>query len=190
MIKIIKHRVNSIKDANLVFGGECDVWNYRGNLVLSHDSPNDNSLYFDELLDLDLPVYAINAKSTGLEYLYGWLEVKDNYFIFDCAVPEAIKLMNLGLRVYTRHSEYEFEPSFLLEAHGVWMDMMLGDWINERNINEYLTIGKEVAITSPELHGREYKEFWQRLKKMELSGDIYLCTKFPEEAAEFFSSAV
>jgi hypothetical protein len=47
---------------------------------------------------------------------------------------------------------------------------------------------KEVCIVSPDLHKREPKVFWERLKKMSVidSEKVSICTDFPEEAKQFF----
>jgi hypothetical protein len=182
----IKHRVNELSKVDERYGIECDVWNYNGQLVLSHDAPNENSLNFNEMLKLNLPFYAINVKSTDMIALNGIDITNPNYFIFDCPVPEAIRLAKLGLNVFTRISEYEPHPSFLNLAKGVWIDQFIGEWVEKTDIYHWLNKGLKVAIVSPELHGREYKLFWQKLKGMDLNDDVYLCTKYPEEAESFF----
>ncbi len=68
------------------------------------------------------------------------------------------------------------------------MDQFYSDWIQEDDINDNLTNYVEVAIVSPDLHGRDPRPFWRELKEMDLNGEIFLCTKFPEEAEEFFNA--
>jgi len=55
-------------------------------------------------------------------------------------------------------------------------------------IREHLEAGKEVALVSPELHGRPHGAFWQRLRDAGLSRQdaLMLCTDFPGAAREFF----
>lgn len=186
MIKIIKHRVNKVEDIDSRFGIECDVWYSDYDYYVGHDEPSD--IRFEEIIWETKNIIAINAKSCSLLRLRKIQP--DSYFIFDAAVPEAIKLAKLGLNVYTRQSEYEEFPSFYQLSKGVWMDMMERDWVNAGEIQNHLDNNKGVAITSPELHGRDYKEFWAKLKEMDIKDDIYLCTKHPEEAQEFFNEKV
>jgi len=190
VIKFLKHRCNDPKDINPKFGAEVDVWNFNDKLVLSHYAPSNGKLENNHhylLNDIPIDQYvAINAKSTDLIYLCDGLVHRSNYFVFDCAVPEAIRLAELGLRVFTRQSEYENVPSFYNKAVGVWMDQFETDWVNDISINQHLTNTKEVAIVSPELHGRDPKQFWFQLKQMKLNGDVWLCTKLPDEAEVFF----
>lgn len=189
---IIKHRVNSLKDVNPKFGIECDLWNYNGEAVLSHDSPNDDSVRLYNLLDANSSLYAINAKSNDLSIVLPALKLNEtkDYFIFDASVPESIKLINNGYKVFTRQSEYERTPSFYIESSGVWMDQFKSDWIRSDHINQHLILDKKVAIVSPELHGRDHLPFWSHLKLMKLFGEVYLCTKYPEEAEEFFNGNI
>ena len=188
MIKFLKHRVNDTDDINFNYGIELDVWNYNGYAVLSHDSPKEDCIELGDLLSFRLPYYAINAKSTGLEIIVPELKNRKDYFIFDAAVPEALKLLKAGLNVFTRQSEYEKAPSFYNEANGIWLDQMESDWVSQWDLNVHLSTyntdktRKQVAIVSPELHGRDPKAFWLKLKGMDLVGDVWLCTKFPDEA--------
>lgn len=58
------------------------------------------------------------------------------------------------------------------------------EWITEELLKNHLENGKKIAIVSPDLHKRDYKDFWNRLKNMKIinSKDLILCTDYPEEA--------
>ena len=101
------------------FGTETDFRDRDGKLVIAHDLPNQGSLsaeVFFEILcrrDRSLPL-AINIKADGLQDLIKAFIVRHdvkNYFLFDMSVPDAITSLRHGLRVYTRHSDVETQPS-------------------------------------------------------------------------------
>jgi hypothetical protein len=68
------------------------------------------------------------------------------------------------------------------------MDMFHGEWISPARIREHLQAGKQVALVSPELHGRPHLAFWTRLRDARLHAerDLMLCTDLPLAAREFF----
>jgi hypothetical protein len=181
----------------LGFGTETDIRDYQDNLVISHDIPDGQCMRADILFQVyrridSNPPLALNIKADGLQQKLKNLLYKyqiENYFVFDMSVPDALGYLQSGMNTFTRQSEYEQSPSFYEEAQGVWIDCFLGsDWINERIISQHLERDKQVCLVSPELHNREYQEFWQKLAKMKIVNDprIMLCTDYPREAKEIF----
>ena len=61
------------------------------------------------------------------------------------------------------------------------------DWVTEDIINDHIKHGKKVCVVSPELHGRQYYDFWTKLKVMKLMNEIMICTDYPNEAEGFFN---
>jgi glycerophosphoryl diester phosphodiesterase len=178
------------------FGLETDIRDARGHLVVSHDPPEGHVLLLEEALgfrgskDKSLPL-ALNIKADGLSgRLRQLLEKTDvkEYFCFDMSVPETLVYRREGLRFFTRESEYEPHPPLYDNAAGVWMDMFHSDWITPAQIVRHLEAGKQVAIVSPELHGRPHESFWARLRDAGLArrSGVMLCTDFPLTAREFF----
>jgi len=193
-MKILAHRRNDFNcnDPIPYDGIEVDVWATYKDLELGHDPNRTQGSLRYVLPCFTTKTIAINAKSSGLDhYLSDIISASDianktfNYFIFDAAVPESLKLLSKGYTVFTRVSEYE-TPAFYEEADGIWMDQMQYDWVDKEAVLEYLSDDKEVCIVSPELHGRPYKAFWKSLKEYS-HFDIYLCTKYPESAKLFFN---
>ena len=180
----------------LGFGTETDFRDFCGELVIAHDVATAEAISVKQFFEIynsyssKLPL-AINIKSDGLQKLLREaLETYNitNYFLFDMSVPDALVYIRQGgFNVYTRQSEHEKEPSFYDEAKGVWMDMFFSDWIEEEDILRHLEKGKEVCMVSPDLHKREPKEFWERLKKMSVihSEKVSICTDFPEDCKSF-----
>ena len=181
----------------LGFGTETDFRDLNGQLVISHDVATEGAMTVSQFFEIykqcesNLPL-AINIKSDGLQ---GLLRVAlgkyniTNYFLFDMSVPDGLVYVRQGeFQVFTRQSEYEKMPSFYEEAQGVWMDMFLGDWIEERDIAQHLEKGKKVCIVSPDLHKRAHLPFWERLRRMSIiqSDNLMLCTDFPEACKAFF----
>lgn len=179
------------------FGLETDVRDYRGELVICHDPVTVKVQHLSELLTgyktmaSKVPI-AINIKADGLAGMLQPLLDKFgvlSYFCFDMSVPETLQYRRHGLRFFTRESEYEQYPILYDDAAGVWMDMFQSDWIGSDQIHRHLDAHKEVAIVSPELHGRPHLAFWERLQESKLATrqGLMLCTDFPELAQNYFN---
>jgi glycerophosphoryl diester phosphodiesterase len=179
------------------FGTETDIRDYKGELVISHDIPNESAIPVKEflklyrLIDPTLPL-ALNIKSDGLQIKLrqqlDHYKIK-NYFVFDMSVPDGLIYLNTGFNTFTRQSEYEQNPSFYEKAKGIWMDEFKSDWITTKIIETHLSLNKEIGIVSSELHDRDSKLQWNELKKINsiLSNNrIILCTDKPEKAKNFF----
>lgn len=178
------------------FGLETDVRDHLGTIVVSHDPASSSSPAFEALLGEhqrigpDLPL-ALNIKADGLQsMLKAALERfgTRRYFVFDMSVPDTLGYLNLGLRAFTRQSEYETSPPLYDRAEGVWIDGFHSDWVTEDTVAGHLGRRKRVCLVSPELHGRAHLPFWHRLRAMPMvaSDDLMLCTDFPEAARELF----
>jgi hypothetical protein len=187
------------KSLSLGFGIETDVRDYKGELVIAHDIPNEECVLLEDFFSLyklykviNLPI-ALNIKSDGLQNkLKKLLEVYEvrNYFVFDMSVPDGIFYIKNDLVTFTRESEYETYPAFYDYAHGVWIDQFFSDWIDKQTIINHINNNKKICIVSPELHQRKYLDFWRKLKSIieDLdSSQIMLCTDHPEEARIFFN---
>jgi len=178
------------------FGTETDIRDFCGTLVISHDIADESCITVRQFLDLyssfltRLPL-ALNIKADGLQFklceLLKEYEIT-NYFVFDMSIPDTLGYIRSGLNFFSRQSEYEPTPAFYKEASGVWMDCFHDDWIQEADIEQHLTTGKQICLVSPELHKREYGYYWEYLSRMKsvASEQIMLCSDFPEEAREFF----
>ncbi len=191
-----KNKIASLMDAiERQWGIETDIRDYKGKLVISHDVATGAS----ELVECFFEKYtsygsdkllALNVKADGIQSLlieqlkkYGI----NNYAVFDMSIPEQVVYEKLGIKYFTRQSDYEIVPVMYEKAFGVWMDVWQEDWITSDIICEHLKNGKVVAIISPEIHGRDKNNLWNMLKR--LSGEnIWLCTDKPEEAEAFFGS--
>jgi glycerophosphoryl diester phosphodiesterase len=183
----------------LGFGTETDVRDYCGELVISHDIANSDSMPLNNFLEIycsyskDLPL-ALNIKSDGLQS--NLLKVLNkykvsNYFVFDMSVPDALGYLKRGLKTFTRQSEFEILPSFYESAYGVWLDEFNEHWINQIEILKHLTNKKRVCIVSPELHNRSNELEWADYKKicdsLQIKDHLMMCTDSPEEANRIFN---
>ncbi len=99
----------------LGFGTETDLRDRNGELVISHDMANSNSIVAEEFFEIytslgrELPL-ALNIKADGLHQKLKTLLVKyeiKNYFVFDMAVPDGLNYLKQDFITYSRHSEYE-----------------------------------------------------------------------------------
>lgn len=178
------------------FGIETDIRDQNGNLVIAHDLPVGKTLEFTEFLSLYKKLksnvtLALNIKSDGLREILiktlGKYEIT-NYFLFDMSVPDLFNCLKSKLICFTRQSEFEQMPLSLYdETQGVWMDCFNSDWIEKDNITCHLENNKKVCIVSSELHRRSHLDFWNKLKSISSSQNLYLCTDLPTQAKEFFN---
>ncbi len=180
------------------FGIETDIRDYRGNLIVSHDIGDDDSLdaetvfklYKDVGKDLTL---ALNVKADGIQKLVLKLIQKydiSNYFLFDMSIPELVVNSNVNIKFYTRSSDIECHLVEEKKADGIWLDSFYDkDFIKEKvnGINVEL-LERKVCIVSPELHGWKYEDVWEIIKQNNLhnSEKVQLCTDYPDIAKEFF----
>jgi len=183
----------------LGFGTETDIRDYLGDLVISHDIANSSSMPFDEFLNLyvsysrNLPL-ALNIKADGLQkkLLNSLDRFKiHNYFVFDMSVPDACGYINLGMKTFTRQSEFEAEPVLYESTQGIWLDEFRNHWINRNIIEHHMQQYKDICIVSPELHMRpkdlEWAHYCEISRTLGGMKNVMLCTDFPEEANRVFN---
>jgi hypothetical protein len=180
------------------FGLETDIRDHNGELVISHDMPKGDELTFRAFLQMyketnsNLPL-ALNVKADGLQALVktemARLDLL-NFFVFDMSIPDTLPYLREGIPVFGRQSEIEKEIYFYQDLAGVWIDSFFEDWLEESVLTGHLKAGKKVALVSPELHRRPYRDFWQKLSRFSCIGEnaIMLCTDYPEEARLHFGN--
>ena len=180
------------------FGTETDIRDYNGELVISHDMGDENSITVRDFFqiynkyDNTLPL-ALNIKADGLQQELKKLLKEyniENYFVFDMSVPDGLGYLKSNIKAFSRESEYETKPSFYDDASGIWLDEFNNHWINKEKIKYHINNNKQVCIVSPDLHKRDYKKEWQDYKDIEKElgiDNLMICTDFPEEAKEFFN---
>ncbi|MER2042272.1 MAG: hypothetical protein ABS943_00315 [Pantoea agglomerans] len=189
-----------IRSFNLGFGTETDIRDYNGDVVISHDIPDENAISFEGFLDLYikekksgiLPL-ALNVKSDGLqEKVKIILESKkiNDYFFFDMSIPDTLGYRDGKLKYFVRYSEYEKINELYKDAHGIWLDGFKSDLADEDLIRGFIKDDKFVCIVSSELHKRPNEDLWSSLKRYDKvlldSKKLILCTDLPEDAVEFF----
>jgi|SaaInl4_200m_RNA_FD_contig_21_1187251_length_735_multi_8_in_0_out_0_2 glycerophosphoryl diester phosphodiesterase len=198
--KVVNEKNKSLafqRSFSLGYGTETDIRDYKGELVISHDIADENSLSVKEMFDIynkydnSLPL-ALNIKADGLQ-----LKLKDliskynitNYFVFDMSVPDGLQYLKQNIKSFTRESEYEKIASFYDDACGVWLDEFQGHWIEKEVIRKHINNNKQICIVSPDLHKRDYKKEWQHYNDIEKElgiNNLMICTDYPEHAKEFF----
>ena len=186
------------------FGIETDLRDHDGDIIISHDMPQNNEelITFDTLLELYKPFknntnLALNIKADGLQQhvrkaLKNHNISLENIFFFDMSVPDALGYIRGSMPCFTRYSEYENTPSFLSKAKGVWVDAFLSEEGQLEAALQFLKNGLDIALVSPELHKREHLSIWESWKKSlqniaTANQTIYLCTDYPEDAKVFFN---
>ena len=207
MIKIIAHRgmwlIPEEKNRLLAFeralqngfGIETDFRDCNGRLVISHDPALDEAIDAKTFFDLcnqypKTDPHAINVKSDGLQnflapHLTSW--DSGHYFVFDMSVPDSLGYLRKNMNTFTRVSEYEVYQDFDGKATGVWLDGFNSEWYGAEEIKHYLALGKSVAIVSSELHGRDYRPLWKKIKSLYTPNmSLMICTDFPLDAKKYF----
>ncbi len=208
MIDIIAHRgywLDAVEKNTLIaftralengFGIETDFRDLNKELVISHDIPSAGAMNASKFIDLykKFPIsapMALNIKSDGLHDLISQLIMHAKFkssFVFDMAVPDMRGYLKIHVPTFTRLSEYEQYPAFLKDCKGVWLDAFESDWYGADIITFLLNQKKEIAIVSPELHGRSYLALWSLIKANDFHRNelVSICTDFPMEAKEYF----
>lgn len=180
------------------FGVETDLRDALGELVVSHDPPDDCPLPFSSvegILGESQGVLALNVKSDGLSpLLVNALKSlpEGRAFFFDMSWPETVALSKLRLPIALRVSEWEPLDMTLFEALAipvrVWLDGFESDWwIDDSGIQSLLQRG-QVVLVSPEIHGRAPYVAWAWARKAISEGsDLYVCTDLCDELSKALS---
>jgi hypothetical protein len=191
------NQISFDRSFKLGYGTETDIRDYKGELVISHDIPDENSLKIDDFFKIyntysnSKLTLALNIKSDGLQVKLKEKLIEydiENYFVFDMSIPDTLGYLRNNVKAFTRQSEYEPIPSLLDECEGIWLDSFESIWYKDQILLNHTEKGKFIAIVSPELHKRNHFELWQYLKnnKYHDLDNIILCTDIPEDATEFF----
>lgn len=179
------------------YGVETDLRDYGGQLVISHNVADSNSVLCEEFFDLyrqygnNVPL-ALNIKSDGIQDILREQIEKykvTNYFVFDMSIPEMVAYKQKKFPFFTRCSDIEKECVLYQDAQGIWMDTFYDDnWKLCDSAKAGLDAGKCVVVVSPELHGKSRKKMWDMIKQehMDTAKAFCLCTDYPEEARYFF----
>ena len=183
------------------FGIETDVRDYKGNLCVSHDIPDDKPMLLGRLFDIlsefdtTLPLF-LNIKSDGIHELLKKLLEKysvKNCFAFDMSIPEMVKYKRTdSLVFFTRMSDVETVPILIKHSKGVWVDNLFDKILLPEDITPYTEEDHLLCFVSPELHGRGYDKYWALLKGWEESkafngSKLLLCTDLPKDAYDYFN---
>lgn len=187
------------------FGIETDIRDFDGRLVISHDPPRAEAMHLDDFLDDYVQsggsgLLGLNIKADGLQSaLAGALAGRrigpDRYFVFDMAVPDALGYLRLKMPCFTRQSEVEPVPAYIDQSTGIWLDCFQTDWINEGDILAHCAAGRQVAVVSPELHGRAHQNAWKKWRNADRElrqrgrDNLLICTDYPREARAYFDAA-
>lgn len=154
------------------YGIETDVRDLGGSLVISHDMPQGGEQPFEEFLDDYIAAgrvgtLALNIKADGLaasvQEACATREIAD-YFCFDMAIPDARAYLQRGMPIFGRLSELEPPSPFTRECAGIWLDAFESVWFDARVLSDVLSVGQDLCIVSPELHGRDPEQLWSMLR--------------------------
>lgn len=200
LTEIEKNSVEAFHRAfSLDTGVKADLRDLDGEIVISHQLPmhNENLLTLDDLFIIynnyqkPLPL-AFNIKSDGLQDMIKEKVDKhgiSNYFLYNLSMSEQIQALKKNLKCYGRQSEYESQAILYNDICGVWIDEFSDEWVDDGLLTEHMNNNKQLCISSPELHDREYLDAWQKYLKLPeiLRRHCFLCTNMPEKARDFFS---
>lgn len=179
------------------YGTETDIRDHDGEIVISHDPADANSIGFQAYLNCVSQyqgknlIQALNIKADGLaqKLAQAMKGFSHPWFVFDMSIPDTLQHIKAGNPVYARMSEYEpFPEKMQNHIQGIWLDAFDGIWFNTGDIQSILSKGLGVCIVSPELHGRkDYVNFWHSLKPLKENSKLTLCTDLPLDASAVLS---
>jgi glycerophosphoryl diester phosphodiesterase len=173
------------------FSLELDLRDHNGEIIVSHDpvSSKDTILKYSDFLSLAQAfpesLLGLNIKSDGLAPLLSRKPPVNSHFFFDMSIPETLQYRKQGLPVATRASEYE--PLNDKSAKYFWIDSFVKDLRSDeiRDLIGHPSAPSLMVFVSPELHGRDKSEFWERFVSLYRENDfIGICTDYPDEFSE------
>jgi hypothetical protein len=186
-------------------GVEIDIRDRMGELVVCHDPPLSTTrlTVLGSLINRcyvpGTSFWAINIKSSGLcsmisKVFCDYGVSRDDYFCFDMAIPDQMHYERAGITVAPRISDVERAYAFGLPRHPkyLWCDQLTDkhppDQIYADLLDSVNTSFTDVAVVSPELHGRSFSATWEMLRsrQRERPDNLLLCTDYPEQALSFF----
>ena len=163
MVKIIAHRINSLKNLisldNDIFGVETDLRYYKNKLILSHDV-NINGEKFDHFLKKTNKTIFLNIKSSGiLKNIIKLVKNKNVYFL-DISFSEIDLLfkLNLSKKILLRFSCYEnFDLSnkYMKKIKWIWYDYFNDLKISIKHYRYFKKFNKKICLVSPDLLGKK-----------------------------------
>ena len=187
-MKLIKHRINTIKELENCassYGLELDLRYHKNEIILHHDPFYKGIRFEDFLKELKLNFIVLNIKSEGIEEevlrLVKKYKVPD-YFFLDTSIPYMVKYTEKGWTKFAvRFSEYEpleLALKFKNKVEWVWVDCFTHLPLTNES---YLQLKKhfKICLVSPELHGHSesmIEEFKKQIEEFEIDA---VCTKYP-----------
>lgn len=178
------------------FGIETDLRDRNQSIVISHDMSTSESMKIEDFFALfhGAPnvTLALNVKADGLQNILDTFIPTNFHFYFDMSVPDMIGYLKRNMNVYTRYSDIEYQPALIDQCKGVWLDNFKDEKLDEVALKDFLKLGKNVVLVSPELHRRNHLQYWNQLKSF-LNANIAhetkigLCTDYPLDARNFFN---
>jgi hypothetical protein len=188
---IIRHRVNSIQELNLIppsQGVEIDLRFSTQGVYLQHDLKCEGDLLKDWVKHFSHELLILNVKEDGLESEV--LKILDshgvsNFFFLDQPAPSLFKAAAKGTPVAFRISDFEGAP-FTIQggSNWLWIDSFTGDWTHlERALSFAHENNLKTCLVSPELQGRTTTMETQNIKEILQKSEKQLnavCTKNPE----------
>ena len=93
------------------FSVETDLRNWKDEIIISHDIPQNSEFSEAGLLLEFSTTFALNIKTDGLQKFFmgveSWIE-STNSFVFDGSIPQMLQYAKLGIPHAMRLSEYEW----------------------------------------------------------------------------------
>ena len=171
MVKIIAHRVNTLKNltklGNDIFGVETDLRYYKDKLILSHD-PNAKGDNFNKFLKKTNKTIFLNIKSSGILKNIIRLVKNKNVFFLDISFSEIDLLfkLNLSKKFLLRFSCYEnFDLSnkYMKKIKWIWFDYFNDLKISIKDYKYFKKYNKKICLVSPDLLGKK-KDILKNIK--------------------------
>lgn len=189
MVRIYRHRVNSIAELEIVpehLGIELDLRSDGDRVIVTHDPFTDGPTIEEYFARVRLRPCIFNVKCEGIEARVRDLAAQngiEDYFFLDCSVPAAVKLWRAGeTRLAVRYSEIEPLEGVLAwkgKARWVWVDCFERYPLEEPAWSQVCE-AFQVCLVSPELQAHEVQTAAQLRASVQGKRWDAVCTKTPD----------
>ena len=187
-MEIIVHRINSIKELNILdknYGVEIDIRAHNSNLILNHEPHSEGENLIDYLEQYDHGTLVLNIKDSGIEEtvikMVKKFENIKSYFLLEVEFPYLYNASMLGEdNIAIRFSEFETIQTvekFKNKVKWVWIDTF--NYLPIKKTDISILKNFKTCLVCPERWNRknEILDYKKRLKSLNIDINAVMTSK-------------